>query len=235
MGMAEMTLAVERYYPIPNKQDSVANFSAWCHATQLFQQTCTSPKSSSNVAEVECQRASSEPYIGNSKISGGRRHGLASSMTAAGGPSLRRPRYLPTRHRLAVLELFNWRPVYLRDIGSLGDCPWNCDSYLDRLVWQANPRERRYSLDQTVLRWSTQYYQYLRKSAWQSSLPNTKDAVLVIDLTAQGRLPNSKSKTLTTFTQRNKFTPIFPKDLALKDPELKLSRDAQAGTFTVEA
>jgi hypothetical protein len=28
MGMAEMTLAVERYYPIPNKQDSVANFSA---------------------------------------------------------------------------------------------------------------------------------------------------------------------------------------------------------------
>ncbi|KAK2611974.1 hypothetical protein QQS21_001939 [Conoideocrella luteorostrata] len=36
-GMAEMTLAVERYYPIPNKTDSVANFSAWCHATQIFQ------------------------------------------------------------------------------------------------------------------------------------------------------------------------------------------------------
>jgi len=28
---------VELWYPIPNKTDSVANFSAWCHATQIFQ------------------------------------------------------------------------------------------------------------------------------------------------------------------------------------------------------
>lgn len=37
MGMAEMTLAVERYYPTPNKTNSVANFSSWCHSTQIFQ------------------------------------------------------------------------------------------------------------------------------------------------------------------------------------------------------
>ncbi|KXG48131.1 Glycoside hydrolase, superfamily [Penicillium griseofulvum] len=66
------------------------------------------------------------------------------------------------------------------------------------------------------------------------SLPNVKDAVLVIDLTAKGRLPNAGEKSLTTFTHRNKFTPAYPKDLALKDPELKLSHDAQTGTFTVE-
>lgn len=32
-----MTVSVEGYYPVPHKSDPVANFSAWCHATQLFQ------------------------------------------------------------------------------------------------------------------------------------------------------------------------------------------------------
>jgi beta-mannosidase len=36
-GMAEMTIAAQRWYPVPNKTDSVANFSAWCHVTQVFQ------------------------------------------------------------------------------------------------------------------------------------------------------------------------------------------------------
>ncbi|KAH8649485.1 putative beta-mannosidase [Tricladium varicosporioides] len=36
-GMAEMTIAAERYYPVPHLSDSVANFSAWCHTTQIFQ------------------------------------------------------------------------------------------------------------------------------------------------------------------------------------------------------
>ncbi|PNY22832.1 Beta-mannosidase A [Tolypocladium capitatum] len=36
-GMAEMTMAVQQYYPAPNKTDAVANFSSWCHATQIFQ------------------------------------------------------------------------------------------------------------------------------------------------------------------------------------------------------
>lgn len=36
-GMAEMTIAAQRWYPTPNKLDSVANFSAWCHVTQIFQ------------------------------------------------------------------------------------------------------------------------------------------------------------------------------------------------------
>ncbi|KAG5953114.1 hypothetical protein E4U53_006850 [Claviceps sorghi] len=36
-GMGEMTMAVQRYYPVPSKTDRIANFSAWCHATQIFQ------------------------------------------------------------------------------------------------------------------------------------------------------------------------------------------------------
>lgn len=36
-GMGEMTIAAQRWYPVPNKIDPLANFSAWCHTTQIFQ------------------------------------------------------------------------------------------------------------------------------------------------------------------------------------------------------
>ena len=36
-GMGEMTIAAETWYPTPDKTDSIANFSAWCHTTQIFQ------------------------------------------------------------------------------------------------------------------------------------------------------------------------------------------------------
>ena len=36
-GMGEMTIAVENYYPVPFHSDPIANFSAWCHTTQIFQ------------------------------------------------------------------------------------------------------------------------------------------------------------------------------------------------------
>ena len=37
LGMGEMTMAVELYYPVPYHSDPIANFSAWCHTTQIFQ------------------------------------------------------------------------------------------------------------------------------------------------------------------------------------------------------
>lgn len=36
-GQAEMTEAVQMWYPVPSKTDPIANFSAWCWATQVFQ------------------------------------------------------------------------------------------------------------------------------------------------------------------------------------------------------
>jgi beta-mannosidase len=36
-GMGELTLGVELWYPQPHKTDSIANFSAWCHTSQIFQ------------------------------------------------------------------------------------------------------------------------------------------------------------------------------------------------------
>lgn len=36
-GMGEMTVAVQQYYPAPNKMDPLLNFSSWIHTTQIFQ------------------------------------------------------------------------------------------------------------------------------------------------------------------------------------------------------
>ncbi|KAJ6494074.1 family 2 glycoside hydrolase [Mycena vitilis] len=36
-GIAEMTRAVQMYLPVPDKQDSLANFTAWCWSTQVIQ------------------------------------------------------------------------------------------------------------------------------------------------------------------------------------------------------
>lgn len=36
-GMGEMTIAAQLYYPVPNKTDSIANFSSWIRTTQIFQ------------------------------------------------------------------------------------------------------------------------------------------------------------------------------------------------------
>lgn len=32
-----MTIAAQRWYPVPDKSNPVANFSSWCHITQVFQ------------------------------------------------------------------------------------------------------------------------------------------------------------------------------------------------------
>ena len=37
IGQAQMTEGVELWYPTPDKSDPIANFSAWCHATHIFQ------------------------------------------------------------------------------------------------------------------------------------------------------------------------------------------------------
>lgn len=37
LGMAEMALDSERYYPVPHTSDPIANFSAWWLTTQIFQ------------------------------------------------------------------------------------------------------------------------------------------------------------------------------------------------------
>ena len=62
---------------------------------------------------------------------------------------------------------------------------------------------------------------------------NKSDAVLVMNLTATGSLPNNP--TPTTFTHSNFFTPTPLSSAALVDPGLTLTHNAKNKSFTVKA
>ena len=67
----------------------------------------------------------------------------------------------------------------------------------------------------------------------ESHVPENSNAILILSLTAEGRLPNAKST--TEFTHKNYFLPAAPKDTDFSDPGLKMSYDMVAEKFTVEA
>ncbi|KAJ5776260.1 uncharacterized protein N7511_001271 [Penicillium nucicola] len=236
MGMGEMTLAVQRYYPTPDKHDSVANFSAWCHATQHFQADMYK-------SEIQFYRRGSgmpERQLGSLYW---QLEDIWQAPTWAGIEYDGRWKVL---HYVAR-DIF--KPVIVSPFwnSSTGDL----DLYVTSDLWEdvrgnvslswvnlagkpipgnaGTPKSKTFSVGglNTTNIYST--------NVSKLSLSNTKDAVLVIDLVAQGHLPNSETGGLTTFTHRNQFTPVYPKDLELKDPKLSLSHDAKTGVFTVEA
>ncbi|KAJ5773128.1 Glycoside hydrolase superfamily [Penicillium paradoxum] len=235
-GMAEMTLAVERYYPIPNKQDSIANFSAWCHATQLFQ---------ADMYKSEIQfyrRGSGMPehqlgslywqlediwqaptwagieYDGRWKVL----HYVARDIFQ---PIIVSPFWTPSTGELSVYVTSDlWETA-----NGLVNFTWVDLSGKPILDNAGSPKTKQFSVGALN---TTSIYNI---NVANLSLSNTQDAILIMDLAAEGRPPNTEDKALTTFTHRNHFTPVIPKDLKVKDPQLKLSHDAQTGTFTVEA
>jgi beta-mannosidase len=66
-------------------------------------------------------------------------------------------------------------------------------------------------------------------------IPDTSDAVLIIELTAQGQLPNAASGKTTTFTHHNHFLPVWPNQAKVSDPKLQLSYNKSTKSFTVES
>lgn len=235
-GMAEMTIAVERYYPIPNKQDPVANFSAWCHATQLFQADMYK-------SEIQFYRRGSgmpERQLGSLYW---QLEDIWQAPTWAGIEYDGRWKVL---HHVArdIFQPIIVSPFWNSSTGDLSiyvtSDLWETARGTVNLTWvdlsgapipdNANtPRTKQFSVG--ALNTTSVYETNIAKL----SLANVRDAILVIDLTARGRLPNAEHNSLTTFTHRNHFTPVFPKDLQIKDPQLKLTQDIRAGTFTVEA
>ncbi|OQE07945.1 hypothetical protein PENVUL_c011G08750 [Penicillium vulpinum] len=236
LGMAEMTIAVERYYPIPNKQDSVAHFSAWCHATQLFQADMYK-------SQIQFYRRGS----GMPERQLGALYWQLEDIWQA--PTWAGIEYDGRWKVLHYVARDIFKPVIVSPFWNYttGDLSiyvtsdlWETARGIVKLTWTdisgkpipgnaGTPLTKHFSVGALN---TTNIYE---TNVAKLSLHDIKDAVLVIDLTAHGRFPNAESKTLTTFTHRNQFTPVFPKDLALKDPNLKLSHDAKAGTFTVEA
>ncbi|KAE8151409.1 glycoside hydrolase superfamily [Aspergillus avenaceus] len=234
LGMGEMTVAVQRYYPVPSKTDSVANFSAWCHATQLFQADMYK-------SEIQFYRRGS----GKPERQLGSLYWQLEDIWQA--PSWAGIEYGGRWKVLHYVARDIYQPVIVSPF-------WNyttgdLDVYVTSDLWESV--RGRVNLTWTDLSGkrlphnagtpssvsfqvgalnTTRVYHTNVKNL---TLSNPKDSVLSFSLSGEGHLPNSDKK--TTFTHENHFTPAFPKDLALRDPQLELSYDAQAKVFTVEA
>ncbi|KAL2839599.1 glycoside hydrolase superfamily [Aspergillus pseudoustus] len=233
-GMGEMTLAVENYYPIPEKSDPVANFTAWCHATQLFQADFYK-------SQIQFYRRGSgmpERQLGSLYW---QLEDIWQAPTWAGIEYdgrwklmhyVTRDVYQPVivspfwDYATGDLEVYVtsdlWEPVkgtvtlrwmtlsgsHIDDnAGTPTTISFNVDAINTTSIYSTNIRDLR--------------------------ILDAKDSILILSASGRGHLPNSEEP--TTFTHENYFTPLFPKDLTLADPGLALSYDDQTEVFTVEA
>ncbi|KAE8356463.1 glycoside hydrolase superfamily [Aspergillus coremiiformis] len=234
LGMGEMTLGVQRYYPVPNKVDSVANFSAWCHATQLFQ-------SDMYRSEIQFYRRGSgmpERQLGSlywqlediwqapswaSIEYGGRWKVLHYAAKDIYQPMIVSPFWNYTTGDLEVYVISDlWE-------SAKGNVELSWVDFAGKPIAHNAGTPHSLSFEVGALNVTKIYGTNVRNL----TLSHPKDAVLVLSLSAKGHLPNSDKE--IAFSHQNHFTPVFPKDLALVDPQLHLSYDSHSKKFTVEA
>ena len=234
IGMAEMTMGVETYYPVPYKSDSVANFSSWCHATQLFQ-------SDFYKSQIQFYRRGS----GMPERQLGSLYWQLEDIWQA--PSWAGIEYDGRWKVLHYMARDIYKPVIVSPF-------WNyttgdLDVYVTSDLWESvsgkvsmewldlsgkpiannggTPKSTEFEVG--ALNTTSVYSTNLSKL----SIPNKKNAILLLSIETEGHMPNSAEK--TTFSHSNYFVPVWPKDLELVDPELEVKYDTLSGKFTVQA
>ncbi|CAK3987319.1 glycoside hydrolase family 2 [Lecanosticta acicola] len=234
-GQYQMTAAVQQWLPIPNKTNPIANFSAWCHATQIFQaQFYTSQIEfyrrgsglpNRNLGSLYWQLEdiwvaptwAGVEYDGRWKV-------LHYAAQDRYEPVIIAPYFNRTTGNLTAWVTSDlWQAAQGRAVFTWYD--WKGD----RLSSLSNATS---SVDFTVggLN-STRVLQTFTSTLLRNQNPN--DAILRMQFTAQGRLPNSN--TTRTFQHENWFTPGSLGKARLTDPGLRLSFSAETQNFTVSA
>lgn len=234
-GMGEMTMAVEQYYPIPRKTNSVKNFSTWCHATQLFQADMYK-------SQIQFYRRGSgmpERQLGSLYW---QLEDIWQAPTWAGIEYDGRWKVL---HYVArdIYQPVIVAPFWNYTVGDLAvyviSDLWETARVSVNLTWvdlagepipgnAGTPRTKEFLVGGIN---STEVFS---ANTPRLSLADSANAVLLMSVDARGHLPNAENGSLSTFSHRNYFTPVFPNRLTLVDPGLELSHDGM-GTFTIEA
>ncbi|QYT06250.1 Beta-mannosidase [Trichoderma simmonsii] len=237
LGQVEMTLAVERYYPTPDKTDPVANFSSWCHATQLFQADMYK-------SEIQFYRRGSglpERQLGSLYW---QLNDIWQAPTWAGLEYDGRWKVLPyvarrTYEHVIASAFWNYTANEL-EIWVTSDL-WEPVSGEVSLTWVdlkgkpiANNAGMAKSARFTVGAINTTQIITANVNS-DLKIPDTSDAVLVIELTAHGKLPNAANSKTTTFSHHNHFLPVWPNQAKVSDPKLHLSYNKSTKKFIVEA
>lgn len=234
-GMGEMTAAVELYYPIPNKADPVANFSAWCHATQLFQADFYK-------SQIQFYRRGSG---GPERQLGSLYWQLEDIWQAPSWAGIEYDGRWKVLHYIAqdIYQPIIVSPFWDSSTGELeiyvtSDL-WESATGTVELTWldlSGNPFSNNADTPTSVtfqvgaLNTTKIYSTNIQSSS--ANLTTNSNSILILSLSARGYLPNSNP---ASFLHLNYFSPVFPKDLDIVDPGLELTYDPSSGTFTVEA
>ncbi|PWY65224.1 beta-mannosidase A [Aspergillus heteromorphus CBS 117.55] len=239
IGMAQMTMGVLSYYPVPNiPADPTANFSAWCHATQLFQADMYK-------AQIQFYRRGSgmpERQLGSLYWQ------LEDIWQAPSWAGLEYGGRWKVLHHVArdIYQPVIVSPFWNYTTGSLevyvtSDL-WDGVSGSVNMTWfdlQGNaipdnagtPRQMPFSVGGLN---TTRVY---GTDGASLNLPDQNDAVLVLEMEGMGKRPNSDQATASEsrFTHSNYVTLAWPKDLRLVDPGLEVRYQRDRGTFVVRA
>ncbi|KAH8809318.1 glycoside hydrolase family 2 protein [Xylogone sp. PMI_703] len=234
-GMGQMTMAVQTYYPIPNKADSVANFSAWCHATQIFQADMYK-------SEVQFYRRGSgmpERQLGSLYW---QLNDIWQAPTWAGIEYDGRWKVMPyfmkdVFQNVIVSPFYNYGNGTL-EIWVTSDL-WESVSGTVNMTWLnlagepiANNAGMPSSAHFTVGAINTTLVHRTDVNT-DLTLPDPEDALLLLSVSATGHTPNSAKS--QTFTHKNHFTPAFMNKAKLRNPELHLSYNSHTEKFTVQS
>lgn len=233
IGQAEMTEAVEMWYPTPNKTDSISNFSAWCHATQIFQADLYK-------SEIQFYRRGSglpERQLGCLYWQ------LEDIWVAPTWAGIEYDGRWKVLHYTAkdIYEHVIIAPYYNITTGNLslwvtsdlwesakGTASWTWYDWSGKVLNQTQSK----AFEVGAIN-STEVFQGFVNESLPSGTKLT-NAVLQLNVTATGILPNSNGSR-QTFTHSNWLNPTALKDAQLVDSGLTLRYNHSSNTFTVEA
>ncbi|TQS32565.1 hypothetical protein Golomagni_07116, partial [Golovinomyces magnicellulatus] len=215
-GLGEMTMGVQTYYPSPHKSNSVANFSSWCHATQIFHADYYS-------SQIQFYRRGSgmpERTLGSLYW---QFNDIWQAPTWAGIEYDGRWKVLPYITKKAYDNVIV-SPFWKAEEGELelwvtSDL-WEKISGTVSLSWidtKGKPSHGngglKPSIDFSV--GALNSTRILKTNAKDWKLANKNDAILLLSLTTKAHLPNSQKE--QTFKHDTHFTPVWPKDVKFTD------------------
>lgn len=232
-GQYQMTEAVYTWYPIPHKTDRLANFSAWIYATQVYQADLYT-------SEIEFYRRGSgmpERQLGSLYWQ------LEDQWVAPTWAGIEYDGRWKVLHYAAkdIYEPVIIAPYYN---GTTGDLT----AYVTSSLWQAangtatftwyDWTGKKISMNATSTAAfnvgalnTTKVYQSNTADALKGL--DAENAVLRLQVTARGRLPNSNAT--RTFNHESWFHPAPLNKARLVDPGLRLSHSGATGNFSVTA
>ncbi|RCI12427.1 hypothetical protein L249_0239 [Ophiocordyceps polyrhachis-furcata BCC 54312] len=240
-GMGEMTMAVQHYYPAPNKTDALGNFSAWCHATQIFQADFYK-------SQMQFYRAASgfrERQLGSLYWQlediwqapswagieyGGRWKVLHYVARDIYRPVIIAPLFNKTSR---VLDVYAVSDLWT-DVAGVATLAW--------IGWDGRPldafprgRQQQQQQQQTTVHFTVGPVNSTRLASFHvdTVVEGAPPGLLVANLTARGTPINGDAT--RTYTHTNIFTPTPLAAVALPDPELSIGYEGERDGFRVVA